>query len=110
MSQAPSTNLVTVQVSDNGTPSLSVTQRFQVTVTAPAAPTFAAPACTAQGFSMWVNGSTGPDYYFQAATNLSVPIVWLPLQTNYSATPPFLFRDPTATNSRQRFYRVLLGP
>ncbi len=110
MSQAPSTNLVTVQVSDNGTPPLSVTQSFQVTVTAPAAPTFAAPAWTAQGFSMWVNGSTGPDYYFQAATNLSAPIVWLPLQTNYSATPPFLFRDPTATNSRQRFHRVLLGP
>jgi hypothetical protein len=110
MAQAPSTNLVTVQVADDGTPSLSATQSFQVTVTAPTMPTFAAPALTGQGFSMQVNGSAGPDYYLQSATNLNPPIMWLSLQTNFSATPPFLFIDPSATNFTQRFYRVLLGP
>jgi len=110
MAQAPSTNSVAVQVSDNGTPPLSAMQNFQVTVTAPAVPTFVASGLTGGGFSMLVNGSAGPDYYFQSATNLTTPILWLPLQTNFSATPPFLFTDPTATNFTHKFYRVLLGP
>ncbi len=108
--QAPSTNLVTVQVADNGTPAMDATQSFQVTVTVPAIPTFGAPQLTGGGFTMLVNGSTGPDYYLQSATNLSPPVAWLSLQTNFLATPPFRFTDPSATNFNQRFYRVGLGP
>jgi hypothetical protein len=110
MAQSPSTNRVIVQVTDDGTPPMSATQSFQVTVTGPATPTFAAPVLTGQGFSLLVNGSAGPDYYLQAATNLSPTAVWVSLQTNFSATPPFMFTDAVATDFNQRFYRVLLGP
>ena len=110
LAQAPSTNAVTVQVSDNGTPPLSATQSFTVTVMAPTVPTFSGPAYANGIFSMLVNGSAGPDYYLQSATNLNPPIAWLPLQTNFSASPPFTVTDSGATNSNQKFYRVLLGP
>jgi len=110
VAQSPSTNSVTVQVSDNALPPLSATQSFQVTVTLPLAPAFALPGIANGIFSMLVNGSAGPDYYLQSATNLAPPIAWLPLQTNLSASPPFVFTDPGATNCSQRFYRILLGP
>ena len=110
LSQSPSTNTVTVQVSDNGTPPLSATQSFTVTVTIPAGPTLSGPDYANGIFSMLVNGSAGPDYYLQSATNLNSPIAWLPLQTNFSASPPFTFSDYGATNFNQKFYRVLLGP
>ena len=111
VAQAPSTNLVTMLVTDNGLPALSATQSFQVTVTAPAVTTLGGAAgWTNGGFSIQVNGSSGLDYYLQTTTNLNPPIAWLPLQTNASATPPFLFTDPGASNFNRRFYRVLLGP
>jgi len=110
VAQSPTTNSVTVQVSDSGTPPLSATQSFMVTVTQPAAPMFSVPGYANGIFSMLVNGSAGPDYYLQSATNLNPPIAWLPLQTNLAASPPFTFTDPGATNFNQKFYRVLLGP
>jgi len=110
LAQSPSTNSVSVQVTDNGTPPASATQGFLVTVTPPAPTTFSAPKFTNGIFSIWVNGSVGPDYFLQAATNLTAPATWLPVQTNLSASPPFWFTDPGATNFSQRFYRVQLGP
>ncbi|MEI6075328.1 MAG: autotransporter-associated beta strand repeat-containing protein [Verrucomicrobiota bacterium] len=110
IAQSPTTNSVTVQVADNGTPSLSATQRFTVTVLSPAAPGLTAPAVSGGVFSLLVNGSSGPDYILQAATNLNPPVFWLPLQTNLAATPPFTFTDPANTNFTSRFYRVVLGP
>jgi len=59
---------------------------------------------------MSVNGSSGPDYVLLGATNLNPPVAWLPLQTNLSATPPFGFTDPGATNFNRRFYRIQLQP
>jgi len=110
VAQSPTTNPVTVQVSDNAMPPLSATQSFLVTVTRPVAPTFSVPGISNGMFSMLVNGSMGPDYYLLSATNLTPPVVWLPLQTNFFASPPFPFTDPGASNFDQKFYRVLLGP
>jgi autotransporter-associated beta strand protein len=109
IAQSPTTNAITVQVADNGTPSLSATQSFTVTVLSPAAPALTAPVVSAGIFSLLVNGSSGPDYILLAATNLNPPVTWLPLKTNLAATPPFVFTNP-ATNFSGRFYRVLLGP
>ena len=110
IAQSPTTNTVTVQVADNGTPSLSATQNFTVTVLSPAAPGLAVPVVSGGIFSLLVNGSSGPDYILQAATNLNPPVVWLPLQTNLAATPPFSFTDSVNANFISRFYRVNLGP
>ena len=109
ISQSPSTNTVTVQVADNGTPVMSATQSFTATVLSPAAPALTVPAVAGGVFSLLVNGSSGPDYILVGATNLNPPVLWLPLLTNVAATPPFVFTNP-ATNLSGRFYRILLGP
>ena len=108
IAQSPSTNLVTVMVTDNGTPSLSATQSFNVVVARPATPLFAASVMAAGRFQSAISGSPGPDYSVYATSNLLGG--WQLLLTTNPATLPFLFVDPAATNFQQRYYRVLLGP
>lgn len=109
MVQSPTNTTISVQVFDNGTPSMSATQSFAVTVLSPVAPTLTVPGISAGVFSIMVNGDRGSDYILQSTTNLDAPIVWLSLMTNLAATPPFQFADP-ATNFSRRFYRVRLSP
>jgi autotransporter-associated beta strand protein len=111
LAQSPSTNLMTVTVADDGTPSLSATQRFTVTARPPAPPTLGACALINGSFSMAVSGEAGPDYSVYATTNLaSGSANWEWLLTTNPSTLPFRYTDPVATNFSQRFYRVRLGP
>jgi len=110
ISQAPTTNLVLLIVTDSGSPPLSATQSFITTVLLPAPPVLSNLSMSNGVFSMLVNGTAGPDYWLQAATNLSPPVTWQPLQTNFSPTPPFSIMDSGATNFTQQFYRLQLGP
>ncbi len=110
IAQSPSTNLITVVVTDNGTPALSATNSFYVTVNTPVAPAMANLSLSNGLFSMQVSGDSGPDYVLQTSTNLTPPVNWLPIQTNVSAVPPLSFSDAGATNFNRRFYRVRLGP
>lgn len=107
IAQSPSTNLISVRVTDNGTPNLSATQSFTVTVTLPAAPTLSNPSLSGGQLWLTVSGDTGPDYALQTATNL--PANWVTLLTTNAPLLPFAFLDTTATNAKQ-FYRVLMGP
>lgn len=109
ITQASATYGFSVVVTDNGTPSLSATQSFNVTVLRPAAPTLSAASMAGGSFQMSVAGDSGPDYSVYAATNLTGAPWSLVLTTNPPALP-FLFADPSATNTPQRYYRVLLGP
>ena len=111
IAQSPSTNPVSVVVTDNGTPPLSATQSVVVTVLRPVAPGLSAAPLGRAGFTLTIGGGAGPDYYLQSTTNLVPPAIWRPVQTNLSATPPFTFTDSAATNpGPARFYRILLGP
>lgn len=110
ISQSPATNLISLKVTDSGTPPLSGTQQFSVYVLCPSAPAISQAVISNGSFSMLVGGDSGPDYTLFSATNLSSPVSWLPLQTNLAAAPPFIFSDATATNFSQRFYRVQIGP
>jgi autotransporter-associated beta strand protein len=110
IAQSPLVTMIQVMVADTGSPSLSATQSFWVTVNQPTSPVLSAPSMNNQIFSLLVNGDLGPDYQLQAASNLAPPVFWRPVSTNLSATPPFLFTDPAAANFNQQFYRVLLGP
>ena len=56
-----------------------------------------------------VNGQTGPDYIFQASTNLAVS-GWMTLSNSLSPTPPVTFVETNTSVLPKRFYRVLLGP
>jgi len=90
------------------TASLAATQNFWVGVIAPQNPVISAPGFLNGHFSLTVNGSAGPDYTIQSATNLAAP-EWHSMFTNLAPTPPFQW---AATNNAGSplFYRVLLGP
>lgn len=107
MAQAPSTHTIAVKVSDSGTPTLSATNQFLVTVMSPAAVTLSPAGWNGSEVVFTVSGDRGPDYHVQASTNLTS---WVPVQTVPSADPPFPVTDPDAANFNWRFYRVLLGP
>ena len=110
VAQSPSTNRLSLVVTDNGTPSLSSTQSFSIAVLRPGQPQLSTPACQDAAFSFQVSGDAGPDYVIEVATNLEPLALWLPLSTNFSSPPEFLALDPAVASYSQRFYRVRLGP
>jgi pectin methylesterase-like acyl-CoA thioesterase len=110
VSQASSMNPVQVVVTDNGTPSLSATNSFSVTVTALTSPTTDTPNYSGGQFSVNVNGQVGPDYALQATTNL-VGGTWTTVATtNSPATMPVILTDPNAGSQPVQFYRIVTGP
>jgi len=107
IAQAPSTQNVTVAVSDNGSPALTATQSFSVNVIQPVNPTINTAAVTSGQFGFLINGDAGPDYTIEASTNLTF---WVPLFTNSSPSLPYFWADTNSTTYPFLFYRVLLGP
>jgi hypothetical protein len=110
IAQSSSTNLFSVVVSDNGTPSLSATQSFLVNVSQPASPQISSPSLSGGMLQFNINGDPGPDYVVETSTNLSVPNGWQPASSNASPALPFIFTDTVSSNFNQRFYRIRLGP
>ena len=107
LAQSPSTNYISLSVSQNSTPPLSGTQNFSVVVLSPVSPTISAPTISNGVFGMTVAGNPGPNYGIYGSTNL---LNWLLLQQSISPSLPLQFSDPVATNFSRRFYRVQLGP
>ncbi|MEI6196079.1 MAG: putative Ig domain-containing protein, partial [Verrucomicrobiota bacterium] len=107
VAQSPSTQTVSVVVSDNGVPAMSATQNFSIVVSQPAPPVLGSASNTNGQFGFWVNGDVGPDYFIQVSTNLAN---WSALATVSAPVPPFFLMDPNSTNYSARFYRALLGP
>jgi pectin methylesterase-like acyl-CoA thioesterase len=108
--QSNSVNSVSVVVTDNGTPNLSATNSFTVTVNALTAPVTGASDYTGGLFSVTVGGQTGPDYALQATTNL-VGGTWTTVATtNSPATMPVILTDPNAGSQPMQFYRIVTGP
>jgi hypothetical protein len=107
IAQSPSTQTVTVTVSDNGAPVLTATQSFMVTVIQPAFPALSAASVTNSQFGFWINGDTGPDYTIQSSSDL---VSWIPIITNNSPAVPFFWVDTNSASYPIQFYRVILGP
>jgi uncharacterized repeat protein (TIGR03806 family) len=107
IAQAGTTNTFNVQVADNGSPSLSATRTFLVSVMGPVQPALNSALFNNGQFKLLISGDVGPDYNVFASTNLEN---WTLLLATNSPLVPFEFVDPSATNFQQRFYRVLLGP
>lgn len=109
IAQSPATYPIQWVVTDNGRPSLSATQAFDVAVLRPAAPV-ASDALWRDGqFEMRVSGSAGPDYAIYACTNLFEP-AWSWIASTNPASLPFLFIDPQSSNAPERYYRIQLEP
>ena len=106
VTQANSTNYFTLKVSDNGTPPLSATQSFAVTVKPLSVPGVSSLSFAGGKISFNVSGQSGPDYAIETSTNLAQ---WSNVFITNSPALPFNWTDAT-TNSPQRFYRIKLGP
>jgi pectate lyase len=104
ISQAGTTNHITVKVTDNGTPNLSAIQSFNIIVSTPAQPQMPSFAYSNGQFNLVITGSIGPDYIVLTSTNLTD---WAGVFTN---PMPFTWTDTGASNFNQRFYRIQLGP
>jgi hypothetical protein len=106
VSQANTTNLIQVQVTDDGSPPLSATNSFDVVVNAVTNPMISSVNYSPGQVSMTVNGPQGPDYTLWTSTNL---MDWQALFITNSPAIPLVITD---TNSADpvRFYRFQIGP
>jgi hypothetical protein len=108
VSDANTTNLITVKVADNGSPSLSATQSFLVKVNPLTVPSLAAGTWSGGQFSLQVSNSLfGPDYAVQMSSNL---VNWSTLVITNSPPMPWSWTDTQATNWPAQFYRIKVGP
>jgi hypothetical protein len=105
ISQADSTNAIAIKVSDNGTPALSATNNFIITVNPASQPTLSSIAVGGQ-VSLSATGMIGPDYSLLVSSNL---VNWQTLLMTNPAVMPVTFTD-TNRNDAARFYRLQLGP
>ncbi len=107
IAQSNSTNTMSIIATDNGSPALSATQNFTLTVLRPVEPSLQSVSLSGSALQFQIAGDAGPDYTVQASTNL---VNWTPLLITNPPVLPFSWSDPNTTNYPLRFYRVLLGP
>jgi len=107
VSQAGSTNLFTLKVAAGGTPALSATQSFTVTVNPLTLPALSAVALHNGQLGFQVSGEAGPDYEVQTSSNL---VGWSVLFITNSPAMPFQWMDTNAAALPAQFYRVKVGP
>jgi hypothetical protein len=107
VTQANTTNSFTLKVADNGSPSLSATQSFSVTVNPLTQPTAASIVLNNGQLTFQVNGQTGPDYAVQVSSNL---VDWSILFITNSPAMPFSWTDTNAATLPAQFYRIKVGP
>ena len=96
VTQANSTNNFTLQVSDNGTPSMSATQSFSVVVNPLSAPGISNISVAGGQFSFNVSGQSGPDYAIETSTNLTQ---WSNVFITNSPALPFVWTDTNSADA-----------
>ena len=101
---ANSTNGFTVRVTDSGTPNLSATQSFTVTVTNLAGPTVTNVTLNQGMLVMQVNGANGPDY--EADLDESGQLE----SGLYDHHRPCPCLEHRTTNGPLGFFRIVVGP
>jgi hypothetical protein len=106
VTNANTTNAFTLKVADNGSPIMSATQSFSVTVNPLTQPTAASIVLNNGQLRFQVSGQPGPDYAVQISSNL---ISWNTLFITNSPPMPFSWTD-TNTTLPVQFYRIKVGP
>jgi hypothetical protein len=107
VSQANTTNPVSVVVADSETPSLSATNSFMVTVNPLTNPVVGSVTISDGQVYLPVSGPQGPDYTLLMTTNLAAG--WQVLYTTNSPLTPLILTDTNPADPA-RFYRVQIGP
>jgi glucuronoarabinoxylan endo-1,4-beta-xylanase len=107
VSQANTTNLIQIKVTDSGQPNLSATNSFKVIVNPIAPPVMSAITVNGAEIDLLLDGPSGPDYSLLTSTNL---IDWQSVLTVTSPVPPITLVDTNYPQVPVRFYRARLGP
>jgi hypothetical protein len=107
VSQANTTNLITVTAAVSPPPSMSATNSFTVTVNPLTNPVVGSVTVSGGQVNLTVNGPQGPDYTLWTTTNLTGG--WQALYTNSSPAMPLTMVDTNFADPL-RFYRIQLGP
>jgi hypothetical protein len=106
ITQADSTNPVRVVVADNGSPTMSATQNFNIIVNPLTRPALTASSLPAGQIGFSVSGQAGPDYAVQGSSNLQD---WITLLITNPSAMPFSWSTNTGSSPAQ-FYRLKVGP
>jgi hypothetical protein len=106
VSQANTTNVIEVQVTDNDSSDLSATNNFSVVVNAVTNPVITGMSLSPGQVNLTVNGPQGPDYTLLTSSNL---FNWSVLYETSSPAIPFTISD-TNLNQPARFYMFQIGP
>ncbi len=101
------THPVQVRVADNGSPSLSATQTFNVTVTGEGSRMVINRVSGSNLKQLDITGDVGLRYELQISTNL---INWSKLTDFTLDTSPYPYIDPASATQPTRFYRLLQLP
>jgi hypothetical protein len=107
VTQADTTNSFALKVADNGSPSLSATQNFTVTVNPLAQPGLSSIGLSNGLMGLQVSGDAGPDYAVMGSSNL---VNWNVLLITNSPAMPFLWTDTNTATMPSQFYRIKVGP
>ena len=107
VAQANTTNLITLKVQNQATPSLAATQSFTATINPVVGPSLSGGGVSNGAFGFQIGGQVGPDYWVQTSTNL---LDWATVASNRPTALPFNWSDTNAPGDPARFYRVRLGP
>ncbi len=104
--QADSTNTIRVKVTDSGTPNLSATNSFIITVNPVSQPALSTITLGVGQVTLTGSGLIGPDYTLLTSTNLAG---WQALFTTNPTVMP-LTLTVTNLNDPARYYRFQIGP
>ncbi len=107
VTDADTTNAFSLKVADSGTPTLSATQSFLVTVNPLTLPGLTTFGVSNGQFGIQVTGQAGPDYAVQSSTDL---VNWAAAFITNSPPMPFLWTDTNAANLPALFFRIKTGP
>jgi len=107
VTDANTTNFFSLEVTDNGSPNLSATQSFTVTVNPLTQPGLSSIGLSGGLIGFQISGDSGPDYAVQGSTNLTD---WNTLFITNSPAMPFSWTDTNAATAPVQFYRIKVGP
>ena len=106
-SQAGSSNYVTVQVTDGGTPPQPATQSFSILVNPLGKVVMSESGYLGGVFQSTVSGDVGPDYAVRATQDF---LTWQTIFRTNGPAMPFTWSDPDAGLHPFRYYQVIIGP
>src|SRR5205814_9619722 len=104
--QSPSTNVITIQVADNGTPSWSATQSFTIFVTV-AIHITEIRKVDATHLSITCETQSGKNYQVEYSDELITPMIWQPLSSSQvTAAGASQVFPITIDSTPHRFYHI----